>query len=76
MHELFINDYLVEVSVGAPCNTKNIRGLEEDGSVSLKLDDEVILLTQLEDDNEGISWTVTCTKVSQTSLYNAPDFVH
>ena len=43
--------------------------------MTLNLDDEVALVTQLEDDDEGISWVAACSKASQTTLYSAPDFV-
>jgi len=42
----------------------------------LNLDDEIALITQLEDDEEGNSWNAACGIASQTTLYNAPDFVN
>ena len=71
----FINDWYVGVDVEAPCAIKNLSGLEADGSLTLNLDDEVELVAQMQDDDEGTSWTVACGKASQTILHNAPDFV-
>jgi len=46
-HVFQINDWLVSVHIEAPCSTKNIQGLDDDGSLTMLLDDEVTLVPQL-----------------------------
>jgi len=45
----FINNWLVNLKVTAPCNTKNIQGLD-DGSLVIQLDEEQTLVPKIEDD--------------------------
>ena len=61
--------------VRAPCSSKNIQGLGEEGSLNIQLDEEKTLVPELEDDQDGNSWEFSCGRIARTSLYNQPDFV-
>ena len=39
-----------------PCNIKNIIGLQEDGSITVRLDDDATLVFKLGKDDDDISW--------------------
>ena len=71
----FINNWLVSLKVTAPCSTKNIQGLDEEGSLNIRLDDEKTLVPELELDSDGSSWEIYCGRISRTVLLNAPNFV-
>ena len=74
-HAFYINDWLVNLVVKAPCETKNIKGLDGRGSLSIRLDDINILYFEFRQDSDGRSWRTKCGRATKTTIYNAPDFV-
>ena len=61
--------------VSAPCNLQNMEGLDDDGSLTMRLDEEATLLPEIEQDTGGNSWKVSCGSVSRTVLLKEPEFV-
>ena len=51
-----------------------MEGLDDDGSLTMRLDEEAILMPEIEQDSHGNSWKVSCGSVSRTVLLKAPDF--
>ena len=74
-HRFFINDWYVNLIVNAPCSLQNMEGLDDDGSLTMRLDEEAELNPELEIDSHGNSWKVSCGPVSRTVLLKAPHFV-
>jgi hypothetical protein len=52
-----------------------LEGLEQQGIVSLYLDELVLLHVHFEKDDKGQSWNLICGRIQKTLLYNAPVFV-
>ena len=71
----YVSDWLVKVEVSAPCATKNLKGLTTQGSLSLRLDEEVKLVAEYTTDADGNSWESICGILRETKLHNAPIFV-
>ena len=65
----------MSLKVVAPCSTKNIQGLDDEGLLTVYLDEERTLTPTLENDDDGNSWELSCGTVSQIILHNAPNFV-
>ena len=71
----YIDTWPIRIIVKAPCGIENIQGLDSDGSVTVRVDDEATLIFKLGNDDRDISWKVKCGRLLSTTLSNTPSFL-
>jgi hypothetical protein len=74
-YHFYLSIWSVTLTVVPPCSANYLEGLEQLGTVSLHLDERVLLHVYFEKDDKGQSWNLVCGRIQKTLLHNAPSFV-